>query len=162
MARVRSRTRCQRARTFWRPAAVSTVTAGVVAYLTTLWRTNGEIRKLRAERNEAHYSNRQANYHNLLNAERELRAIVAEQQPGGPAEFVAAKSRFRECVNGVIISGSDEAVRYARDLDHVYFQSLEERGPTSDNVDWDLRDGVRRRFIEPVRADLGAPRSRRV
>ncbi len=146
-------------------AGVSTVVAGTVAYFTTLWKTNGEIRRLRAERDELHYSHRQANYHNLLNAERMMHAILREgQRPPADTGWEEVKDRFRECVNGVIISGSAETVAMARRLDHAYFGARSQFGAnlTPETVSWNERNEARRAYIEAVRADLGAPGSRRV
>jgi hypothetical protein len=137
------------------PAAVG----GVVAYVTTWAQTRGEIKKLRAEQDEAHFSHRQSCYHDLLNAERKMHAILAEQELPNPVPkgWVEVKDRFRDCVNGVIISGSDEAVSAARRLDHFYFDGAIARGGT---YNWDLRDRFRRQFVDAVRDDIGAPRPR--
>lgn len=145
--------------------AVPAVTGGAVAYVTTIAQTRGEVRKLRAEHDEAHYSHRQANYHNLLNAERRMFAVLREgKQPGGPRGWTEITDNFRDCVNGVIISGSDAAVSLARALDHVYFGARSQFGANLgfETVDWEDRDRQRRAFIDAVRGDLGAPGSRRI
>ncbi len=46
----------------WVPQVlVPAATGGAVAYITAWAQTRGEIRKLRAERDETHYSHRHAN-----------------------------------------------------------------------------------------------------
>jgi hypothetical protein len=105
-----------------REVVVPAVVAGVVAYVTTLAKTAGEIRKLRAESDEAHFSHRQACYHDLLNADQRLHAVLArERQLRDPEEWVGMNDKFRDCLNGVITSGSDSAAEAARELDEAYF-----------------------------------------
>jgi hypothetical protein len=131
---------------------LSAVTSAVVAYVTTLARTQGEIKKLRAERDEAHFSNRQACYHNLLNAERRMHAA----DPGGTQDWRQTKDEFRNSINGVVIAGTDKAVDAAVALDRLYFPSQ----PRDGVIDQDERSALLRRFVEAVRVDLGAPKPR--
>lgn len=138
---------------------LSAVTSAAVAYVTTLAKTRGEIKKLRAERDEAHFSHRQACYHNLLNAERRMHAVLGEQQqPGGRPGWREIKDEFRNCVNGVVISGTDRAVDAALAIDALYFPS--QPRATGEPIDWDARNALRRGFVDAVRADLGPPKPR--
>jgi hypothetical protein len=78
---------------------VPAVVGGVVAYVTTWAQTRGEIRKMRVERDELHYSHRQANYHNLqCRAEDTCRAAGAAKagRPGGLALDQGQLPRLRQ------------------------------------------------------------------
>jgi len=75
--------------------AIPAVTSAIVAYVVTLAKTQGEIKKLRHEQRTAHFSHRQGCYHDLLNAERRVRAVLWETgyKPRGRAEGLAVDQR---------------------------------------------------------------------
>ncbi|HEY8639379.1 MAG TPA: hypothetical protein VIL53_02615 [Solirubrobacterales bacterium] len=127
--------------------AIPAVTSAIVAYVVTLAKTQGEIKKLRHEQRTAHFSHRQGCYHDLLNAERRVRAVLWEtgyNPEGGPKGWRSIKDEFRDAVNGVIIAGTEEAVAAARKLDAAY-----------DEKDQDGAAAALREFVDAVRADVG-------
>lgn len=88
-----------------------------------------------------------------------MHAVLGEQQqPGGPPGWREIKDEFRNCVNGVVISGTDRAVGAALAIDALYFPS--QPRVAGEPPDWDARNALRRGFVEAVRADLGPPKPR--
>jgi hypothetical protein len=125
-------------------AVAAGLVAGGVAYAVGSARAKRELRKVEAEREQVELlRERQASYHRLLNAERQMRGVIWHPRgDGAGAGWRSTEDEFRESVNGVIIAGSEAAARAAQALEEAY---------NGTRTDHEAADTALRSLVEAIR-----------